>query len=853
MLALMTYCFCFFQTLLDGNNVLAYLDPAGLISLRLSNPRHSHNFDRTMRKSYDKQGTQGISSQSSATKFISLDFRKLGKILRGDLVALGEPGNLRVQGFANRQPCRYFFHVNKFHKKDDEYFATGSIWVHSSFVGLQPFVAQLESHDCYVSVAEMSSVEKSFSLLDYESSCRALQIDPIYSSVIYSDNNPGTLGLLTPAQRNSLARRLEDSLEDSAVKVPINIHCDDASMVTSKMWRSASVIGCQIAGATAGVKGSEHNNFIVALTPTVKISLKRVFDEVIQKLVFLEDGFDTFDCFSGQVEKVKIPVTIVMSDLAAKAEVTPLKGYRADVFCSRDMLNSRTGVGFEQKRDLNLLRDQIQEIRDTRLAVDRHSLGVSYGIDEKHLDTPLDDLYLFDLTRDLPADILHHLTLGWAKKAVEALKDDILSAAGLNEVCAIFDGCVIWKEYKVRTTSSALRSIGSQIGRNIKSMLQVLWYALYLHIMEDPASRNNLFSTLRTIYYLSKTAYFVYNENEVVWTERVMVAFYTLIRTVAAYFNREMPDIMRGAKSHDLIHHLLEDVARHGSPAGFDCSPSESKMRVQKLKNFYSNKSAPSVDVALKIMTTEITRHIFDGGVLNLNGTDVASENVLNEGRSCQSFRQLLGQEEISPPLGSVSLNDYEKVNGRRRFKKTLPPAAHTAIGVPNRAMKTCRKIKTGVGNLFRDGGFYIEGSNSEINLFLLAQIYKEESGHCYAVAEILIRDEAKEDIFLSEVGIKVFKRTNKYQLCEDLYTFHAVPLFHACMAENPVVCCIRNSVHQVREERQIVDQTGIHYKCLSRKGTYFLVNPLAYSGIVLIKIFPLITFSHFSDIGMSI
>ena len=67
-----------------------------------------------------------------------------------------------------------------------------------------------------------------------------------------------------------------------------------------------------------------------------------------------------------------------------------------------------------------------------------------------------------------------------------------------------------------------------------------------------------------------------------------------------------------------------------------------------------------------------------------------------------------MGQEEISPPLGSVSLNDFEKVNGRRRFKKTLPLASHIAIGVPNREMKTCRKIKTSVGNLFRDGGFYI-------------------------------------------------------------------------------------------------------------------------------------------------
>ena len=57
---------------------------------------------------------------------------------------------------------------------------------------------------------------------------------------------------------------------------------------------------------------------------------------------------------------MKVPVSIVMSDLAAKgiqyipcfvfslliffvAEVTPLKGYRADVYCSRDMYNSRTG------------------------------------------------------------------------------------------------------------------------------------------------------------------------------------------------------------------------------------------------------------------------------------------------------------------------------------------------------------------------------------------------------------------------------------------------------------------------------------------------------------------------------
>ena len=94
-------------------------------------------------------------------------------------------------------------------------------------------------------------------------------------------------------------------------------------------------------------------------------------------------------------------------------------------------------------------------------AADKHSLGVNYGIDEKNLDSPLDGLQFFDLTRsteigflmwnlwcfhrDLPADILHHLALGWCKKAIGALKDDILSTDGLSEVCAIFDRCVIWK------------------------------------------------------------------------------------------------------------------------------------------------------------------------------------------------------------------------------------------------------------------------------------------------------------------------------------------------------------------------------------------------------------------------
>ena len=74
----------------------------------------------------------------------------------------------------------------------------------------------------------------------------------------------------------------------------------------------------------------------MALTPTSKISLKRIVNSITEKLLALENGFETYDCFSGQVEKVKsvfnvygilvtfndlkvkIPIACMMADLAAK-------------------------------------------------------------------------------------------------------------------------------------------------------------------------------------------------------------------------------------------------------------------------------------------------------------------------------------------------------------------------------------------------------------------------------------------------------------------------------------------------------------------------------------------------------
>ena len=48
----------------------------------------------------------------------------------------------------------------------------------------------------------------------------------------------------------------------------------------------------------------------------------------------------------------------------------------------------------------------------------------------------------------------------------------------------------------------------------------------------------------------------------------------------------------------------------------------------------------------IQVLKTEITRHIFDGGHLDLHGQEIASSLVTAEASSCSSFKELLGTKK---------------------------------------------------------------------------------------------------------------------------------------------------------------------------------------------------------------
>ena len=813
------------ETRIDEGNVLAFLRPEGILAMRLSNPIQSLTFDRVPRKNANNE----VTSQSSSGKFNSFEFMKLGDFLKGDLVKLKNVGEIAMEGYEGKVPCQFYFQITAFYIKEEEYKVEGNYFFHSSLPEMTCLRDRVNDNDAFILVKNVKG-DLNFQDLKFDQTLRSRNIQPTYSRYMYDEATPNLMYMMSDPLFQETQNSLGVSEQAGCLNIVINIHIDDASMIQSKMWKSASVCDIQLAGSPAGVKGNEFNNIIVGLTDTSKISLKRLFDGICGEFVNINrDGFECYDCFTGKIEKVKAPVAAVFGDLPAKAEISPFKGFQADVFCGRDMFSKRTLTGSEIRRDQGVLKRQIQQIQNERTQAGRKRLGVKFGLDINNLESILDSLPNFDLTLDFPQDLLHHFTLGWGKKSFIYFKNEILNEASLDQICQIFDQ-IIWKEYKSRTTSSALRKSGSQIGRNIKSLLQFVWYGIWILIWRNPELRPALESFLRTFFYMGKLNYLFYNEHEVAWTDAIFTEVDDSLKTILALFKRDLEVVVPGPKTHDLELHLAEDIKRHGAPAGFDCQAGEAKMKIQKLKNNYSNHQAPGTDVATKYLKTEIVRHIVTGGALSEDGKLRASENVLQETLRHDSFKNLLGIKTEEVFVAKASLMDYVQVNGKSRVKLSRPTQEHMLLGIPDKDMKTCNKIQTANGPLFRKGGLGII-HQGVAQLGILTQVYKSSLGVYYAVVEKL-RDVTaeKRDPFLTEAKIKVWKRSGSFFVTKHLYDLLSVPILHACSAEEVPSCTFLTGMVEVREERQSTEQRKTVYDCLGRDGDFFIVNVTAFS-----------------------
>ena len=378
-----------FESRVEDGNVFSFLHP-GIIAMRLANPVLSKSFDRVPRKSSKVE----ITSQISAEKFKTFEYRKLGNFLQGDVIKLSKPGKITMEGYVEKVQCQLYFQVEGFYIEGNQYSMTGKFYFHSSLPEMNYLRDRVNDTDCFIQIKNLVG-DLVFDKVCFKQTLRFQNQQARFSKFRYDESTPPVLYQIPTSDLTDIQNSLTISERDACVQVVTNLHIDDASQVQSKMWKSASVCDIQFAGTPAGMKGNEHNNVILSLTDTSKISLKRLFEGIGGEFQRLSSGFHCFDSFSGQVELVKAPIAAVLCDLPAKAEITPFTGFQADVFCPRDMYNKRTDTGLDRRRYLDLLRGQIRQINNETTAAAKKRLGVRFGLDVNNLETVLDNIEKF--------------------------------------------------------------------------------------------------------------------------------------------------------------------------------------------------------------------------------------------------------------------------------------------------------------------------------------------------------------------------------------------------------------------------------------------------------------------------
>ena len=208
----------------------------------------------------------------------------------------------------------------------------------------------------------------------------------------------------------------------------------------------------------------------------------------------------------------------------------------------------------------------------------------------------------------------------------------------------------------------------------------------------------------------------------------------------------------------------------------------------------------------MKYLKTEIVRHSVTGGAFSDDGVLRASKNVLDGALRFSSLRDLLGTKKEEVKEGHSSLLDYEILNGQRRQRKEKPVHEHVLLGVPDIPLNTCNRIFTKNGPVYRHGGMYIK-EDDRIQSGILVQIYKS-SITTYAIVEVLVdRSHEYNDCFLTEAGMKVWRRSGRFKIISKLSLVESLPLFHACKFELPPAskCEFVFGVVPVMEERQLL------------------------------------------------
>ncbi|KAI8371085.1 hypothetical protein BD560DRAFT_396046 [Blakeslea trispora] len=417
------------------------------------------------------------------------------------------------------------------------------------------------------------------------------------------------------------------------VKVsPIILFTDDTSGNSSKQFNAYESWSMRCASMSFRDRSSIENfHFLGAVQKKNGVSGVSFLPALVDDLKELERGVKMWSAVDGEYVIVVAPLLWIEADSPCHSELCGLLGLTTLYPCRKCyiLLSRRRGITNDLSHFIGNHQERTKEhyliaaSTPNRASMIVGAPGPEYttrasdlSFKNRNTDSLL-QLESFDPQLDTPTEILHTVLLGIAKYLINDLVKLVLTDEQIRRLNPALD------HYKSslgfsRHFSRNLRHCGSFLGRDYKSLLQVLPVIL---ITEFPHADDHLGHLIPCFSKLGKLCSLLFvrqvTEKFSLYVEEVDFAAKALVETLYVYdvnctLQKHQPYTLK-PKVHFLTH-LARDIRRFGTALNFETEKGEQFNKHVREHILYTNKVNVSNQIAVKFGKQSMIRHVVDGG-----------------------------------------------------------------------------------------------------------------------------------------------------------------------------------------------------------------------------------------------
>jgi hypothetical protein len=459
--------------------------------------------------------------------------------------------------------------------------------------------------------------------------------------------------------------------------LPLILYSDDLSGNRSKKWNKFDCIAFLLAGLPKEMNTNLRNIHLISASN--RVTVLEMLQPLADELKMLQSGTFLFDAYWNEVVFVYAPVLMVICDNPRSSELlghmtgNPKKFCRL-CMCDRTVDPTVTSRRRSKSESLDIC-TQISMACDVKA---KENIKTSFGLTGK--TNPLFELDV-DLFQSTPIECLHTILLGPYKYLLRHVMENLTSTQKV-EISARLNAFP-FSGFKYKLKANICRYVGSLVGRDFKAFAQLALYILGPYLNESEMLAWLFLSKIFAATYIdivdvTKSSHYV----------AITTGFISALKI--AY-----PDFLKKAKIHLLLH-LPEVLLQFGPTSAYNTERCESFNSLVRTANVYSNKQAPSRDIATSFSVNETLYHISCGaiiqgrrageGLLELFKMDFVNKFLNNGCHSLQCFhgvlRKLRRDERNNPVVATVqsSLNLSVSSNSSSKLCGTTTPASHINV-----------------------------------------------------------------------------------------------------------------------------------------------------------------------------